>query len=146
MVSLYVYLFMHVSDVHCFLTAIQHSQSTSTILVEMQSLARNITQFTRCLRPVEQLEAENGLEITVHALAHAAMVNLHNARNVAMGTTTGDLSAINSSLMHATEILKLLEKVANADDNDEESSPGDPILSVRELLPGGQRVLTNCRW
>ena len=43
----------------------------------MQSLARNVTQFARGLRPVEQLEAENGPEITVHALAHAAMVNLH---------------------------------------------------------------------
>lgn len=99
----------------------------------MQLLSRRITAFARSLQPVEQLEAESGAEITVHAIAHAAMIILHRAR---LSTASVDLTVINAALMHATEILKLLEKISNANATQTGSSLVDPILSVSKMTSG----------
>ena len=93
-----------------------NADRTRAVLQEdMGRIARTTTQFARLLPPVESIptagsnnaqrgEAQNLL--VAHALAHSAMSTLHVVR-----ASAGDQSSINSALVHATEVLKILEKV-----------------------------------
>ena len=93
----------------------------------MQNLARTTTQLARDLIPVDQLltTRPDGYEavLVVHALAHAAMMTMHNVR--ASDLPPDDMSAINSALTHASEIVKIIEGLS-----EQTSTFVEPILSV----------------
>lgn len=96
----------------------------------MKTIAQKITQFARGLPPAEDLRVRDTSDIFAHALSHASMLNLHNAR-ILLNDGGANLNVINSSLMHATEILKLLEKSGSGVGEHLEAIAVDPILSVR---------------
>lgn len=98
-------------------------------------------QFARGLTPVDQLltlpqvpsygTSQEGHEtlLVTHSLAHATMLTLHTVR--ASEVSPGDLSATNSALVHASEIVKILEKLCETDQN---TIIRDPILSVSFIV------------
>ncbi|EJD02546.1 uncharacterized protein FOMMEDRAFT_157780 [Fomitiporia mediterranea MF3/22] len=102
------------------------SSSRLSLRTEIQSIARLTMQFARRLTPVDQLsvdEQEGQVLLVVHALAHASMLTLHRVK--ASEAPAGDMSAINSALVHATEIVQIIEKFG-----EEDSAPINPILAV----------------
>ena len=98
------------------------SERRAAMRDDLRAVARVITSFARCLTPVEKLSLRasatsvsakeidtTALDILCcHALAHSAMATLHG-----IGSASGDTTAINASLVHATEVLKIIEKVCD---------------------------------
>lgn len=98
----------------------------------MQRLSGAITNFARRLVPLDRLEeiiqsddARRTL-LVVHTLAHGAMIMLHNVR--AAVATEGDFNSANICLVHAGEILRILERI-----NDGITGTLDPIVGVSLL-------------
>lgn len=99
---------------------------------DIRVIARVITSFAQRLPPVEKLEfSEHKIEdsnsntmvyLTSHALAHSAMSALHE-----VGASLGEPTAINASLTHATEVVKIVEKCCR---NETRHLTVCPILAV----------------
>ena len=97
----------------------------------MTALARTITQFARGLTPVDRVEGQvqssdgRRILLLVHCLAHDAMIRLHEVRDAA--SSDNDLTAANACLVHATEILRVLEYISN---DAEYANMMDAIIAV----------------
>ncbi|KAL5532518.1 hypothetical protein ACEPAF_4292 [Sanghuangporus sanghuang] len=104
-----------------------HAPSRASLRSEMQVIARTTTTFARMLTPVDELlsgrPSGHETQLIAHSLAHATMMTLHNVRS--SESPPGDLNAINSRLVHASEILKVLEGLCG-----DSSLTVDPILSM----------------
>lgn len=96
---------------------------------EMQSLSRLVTRFARNLHPLDDLETRvtsrdaRQSMLVVHSLAHAAMIQIHHAR--AYAGEEPDMEAINVTLVHAGEVVRILEIIG-----DTQGGQLDPILGV----------------
>lgn len=62
------------------------------------------------------------MTLNVHALAHSAMATLHG-----IGASLNEASAINAALVHATEVMKIIEKVTDVQNG---SNFVTPMLAV----------------
>lgn len=124
------------------LGALYSSQTTSRRETEgeLQSLAQLVTRFARGLQPLEDVETRVDSRdarrsmLVVHSLAHAAMIQIHHSRAYASGPASGpaqgleptpDMEAVNTSLVHAGEVVRILEIIG-----DDQGSRLDPILGV----------------
>ncbi|KLO16068.1 hypothetical protein SCHPADRAFT_870268 [Schizopora paradoxa] len=98
---------------------------------ETLDLARLITNFARSLVPLDnitsQVENVNHQQdlLVIHSLAHSAMIRLYSVR--ASAAPGGDLRDINVCLIHAGEILRVMEFLLNQDHS---SDMVDPILGA----------------
>ena len=117
----------------------------------MRTIARTTLQFAQLLPPVDQITL-TGTSLSdterrghaqslllAHALAHSAMATLHGVR-----FSAGDASAINSDLVHATEVLKIIEKVIGDGTKTETGTPGPPAGLVDALF--SVRILDHSRY
>lgn len=98
---------------------------------ETLDLARLITNFARSLVPLDnittQVESVNHQQdlLVIHSLAHSAMIRLYSVR--ASAAPGGDLRDINVCLIHAGEILRVMEFLLS---HDQSGDMVDPILGV----------------
>lgn len=127
------------------LGALYSSQTTSRRETEgeLQALAQLVTRFARGLQPLDDVETRvNSRDarksmLVVHSLAHAAMIQIHHSRAYASGPAAGlaqgleqapDMEAVNTSLVHAGEVVRILEIIG-----DDQGSQLDPILGVSAI-------------
>ena len=121
-----------------FLVADSSVEGRARVRSDVRNVARVISSFARSLLPVddltspargkspEKLGVEVAVTLSVHALAHSAMATLHG-----IGASLNETSAINASLVHATEVVKIIEKLT---DTQTGSDFVTPILAVSTVL------------